>query len=155
MVLETGAREFGCAQVGNGAGSGISFARFRRFWTVAARRNSSRAPKGSLSLRRSRFRMRLRCEQHLDPSVRAAMSHRPPSGLRIIMLPGRAESRSAPAHRKNRSETHRVPSSRRGRPGSVRCPCPEHPSLAESISPREGYTLKCLAETGALQEDPA
>ena len=38
---ESGAREFVCSQAGIGAGSGISFASFRRFWTVAARRNSS------------------------------------------------------------------------------------------------------------------
>ena len=36
-----GARGFIGVQAGTGAGSGISFASFRRFWTVAASRNSS------------------------------------------------------------------------------------------------------------------
>jgi len=50
-----------CAQVaGSGVGGVISFASLRRFWAVAARRNSSRAPHGPRSRRRSRRRMRLR-----------------------------------------------------------------------------------------------
>jgi hypothetical protein len=43
---ERGARGFASAQAGCNVGSGISFASFRRFWAVAARRNSSRAPDG-------------------------------------------------------------------------------------------------------------
>jgi hypothetical protein len=39
---ETGVSELVFAQAGIGATIGISFASFRRFWTVAARRNSSR-----------------------------------------------------------------------------------------------------------------
>jgi hypothetical protein len=35
------ARQFFSAQAGTGAGGGINFASFRRFWAVAARRNSS------------------------------------------------------------------------------------------------------------------
>src|SRR5262245_23913786 len=42
------------------AGIGISFAIFRRFWAVAARMNSSLAPFGPRSLRRSSLRIRLR-----------------------------------------------------------------------------------------------
>jgi hypothetical protein len=40
---ERGARGLAGAQAGCNVGSGISFASFRRFWAVAARRNSSRA----------------------------------------------------------------------------------------------------------------
>ena len=38
---ESGARELGCFQAGIGTGNGMSFANFRRFWTMAASRNSS------------------------------------------------------------------------------------------------------------------
>ena len=41
VTRNQGVREFVCSQAGIGADSGISFASFRRFWTVAARRNSS------------------------------------------------------------------------------------------------------------------
>jgi hypothetical protein len=43
-----------------GCGIGISLASLRKFWAVAARRNSSLAPFGPLRRRRSSFRMRLR-----------------------------------------------------------------------------------------------
>jgi len=43
-----------------GAGTGINLASFRRFWAVAARWNSSRAPFGPRNRNRSSFRMRLR-----------------------------------------------------------------------------------------------
>ena len=43
-----------------GSGAGISLASLRRFWAVAARWNSSRAPDGPRNLRRSSLRMRLR-----------------------------------------------------------------------------------------------
>ena len=43
-----------------GAGSGMSFASFRRFWAVAAKRNSSLAPLGPRRRNRSSLRMRLR-----------------------------------------------------------------------------------------------
>src|ERR1700732_365989 len=39
LLQGPGARELVYSQAGIGAGSGISFASFRRFWTVAARRN--------------------------------------------------------------------------------------------------------------------
>src|SRR5262249_47785904 len=48
------------SQVGVGCGIGISLASFRRFWAVAARRNSSWAPFGPRSRSRSSLRMRLR-----------------------------------------------------------------------------------------------
>ncbi len=55
------------SQAGFRSGIGISLASLRRFWAVAARRNSSRAPFGPRSRSRSSLRMRLRCaEQHLD-----------------------------------------------------------------------------------------
>ena len=43
-----------------GDGIGISLASLRRFWAVAARWNSSRAPFGPRNRSRSSFRMRLR-----------------------------------------------------------------------------------------------
>ena len=45
---------------GIGAGTGINMASLRRFWAVAARWNSSRAPFGPRNRSRSSFRMRLR-----------------------------------------------------------------------------------------------
>jgi hypothetical protein len=54
------------AQAGFKAGGRINFASFRRFCAVAARRNSSRAPKEPLSLRRSRRRMRFRCANSIS-----------------------------------------------------------------------------------------
>ena len=43
-----------------GVGSGMSFASFRRFWAVAASRNSSLAPLGPRKRNRSSRRMRFR-----------------------------------------------------------------------------------------------
>ena len=43
-----------------GAGSGMSFANFRRFWAVAANRNSSLAPLGPRRRNRPSLRMRFR-----------------------------------------------------------------------------------------------
>jgi hypothetical protein len=43
-----------------GAGSGMSFASFRRFWAVAAKRNSSLAPLGPRRRNRPSLRMRFR-----------------------------------------------------------------------------------------------
>jgi hypothetical protein len=43
-----------------GAGRGMSFANLRRFWAVAAKRNSSLAPLGPRRRNRSSLRMRLR-----------------------------------------------------------------------------------------------
>jgi hypothetical protein len=43
-----------------GVGSGMSFASFRRFWAVAANRNSSLAPFGPRSRNRPSLSMRLR-----------------------------------------------------------------------------------------------
>ena len=43
-----------------GAGSGMSFASFRRFWAVAAKRNSSLAPFGPRRRNRPSLRMRFR-----------------------------------------------------------------------------------------------
>ena len=40
--------------------AGLSFANLLRFWAVAASRNSSRAPRGPLSLKRAIWRIRLR-----------------------------------------------------------------------------------------------
>src|SRR5438874_8986590 len=52
---------------GIGIGIGISLASFRRFWAVAARWNSSRAPFGPRNRSRSSFKDAFEvCEQHLD-----------------------------------------------------------------------------------------
>jgi hypothetical protein len=48
------------------AGIGRSLAILRRFWAVAARRNSSRAPFGPRRRSRSSFRMRLRCANSIS-----------------------------------------------------------------------------------------
>src|SRR5665647_1165833 len=60
----------GC-QAGFRFGTGISFASFRRFWAVAARRNSSCAPFGPRSRRRPRLRMRLRCANSISTFLRS------------------------------------------------------------------------------------
>jgi hypothetical protein len=49
-----------------GAGTGISLASLRRFWAVAARWNSSRAPFGPRNRNRSSFRMRFRCANSIS-----------------------------------------------------------------------------------------
>lgn len=54
-----------------GAPTGISFAIFLRFWAVAARRNSSRAPHGPRSLKRSSLRMRFRCANSISTFFRS------------------------------------------------------------------------------------
>jgi 1-deoxyxylulose-5-phosphate synthase len=50
---------------------GNSLASLRRFWAVAARRNSSLAPFGPLRRRRSSFRMRLRCAKSISTFLRS------------------------------------------------------------------------------------
>ena len=57
---------------GFGIGIGISFASLRRFWAAAARWNSSRAPFGPRSRRRSSLRMRLRCANSISTFFRCA-----------------------------------------------------------------------------------
>src|SRR5215207_9028598 len=53
-----------------GVSVGTSLASLRRFWAVAARWNSSLAPFGPRSLRRSSFRMRLRCANSISTFFR-------------------------------------------------------------------------------------
>ena len=69
------------SHAGFGLGIGISFASLRRFWAVAARRNSSRAPHGPRSRRRSRRRMRLRWANSISTFLRSRREtrHRPRS----------------------------------------------------------------------------
>src|SRR5215469_8397255 len=57
-------------QTGIGSAAGTSVASFRRFWAVAARWNSSRAPLGPRSRSRSSFRMRLRCANSISTFLR-------------------------------------------------------------------------------------
>src|SRR5207248_4561497 len=52
------------------AGTGISLASLRRFWAVAARWNSSRAPFGPRSRSRSSFRMHLRWANSISTFLR-------------------------------------------------------------------------------------
>src|SRR5271168_4196216 len=54
-----------------GAGAGSSLASFLRFWAVAAKRNSSRAPFGPRSRNRSSLRMRLRCANSISTFFRS------------------------------------------------------------------------------------
>src|SRR5215468_11274751 len=56
---------------------GISLAILRRFWAVAARMNSSRAPFGPLSRKRSSLRMRLRCANSISIFLRSRREVRP------------------------------------------------------------------------------
>ncbi len=51
-----------------GAGKGMSFASFRRFWAVAANRNSSLAPLGPRRREQCSLRMRFRCPR-LRPRI--------------------------------------------------------------------------------------
>src|SRR5204863_9304424 len=53
-----------------GVGIGISMASLRRFWAVAARWNSSRAPFGPRNRRRSSFKMRLRWANSISTFLR-------------------------------------------------------------------------------------
>jgi hypothetical protein len=52
------------------AGIGTSLAILRRFWAVAASRNSSLAPFGPRRRKRSSFRMRLRCANSISTFLR-------------------------------------------------------------------------------------
>ncbi len=58
-------------QAGIGLGAGTIFASFLRFWAVAASRNSSRAPHGPRSRRRSSRRMRFRCANSISTFFRS------------------------------------------------------------------------------------
>src|SRR5580693_498202 len=55
---------------GIGVGTWISLASFLRFWAVAARWNSSRAPQGPRSRNLSSFKMRLRCANSISTFLR-------------------------------------------------------------------------------------
>lgn len=59
------------SQAITGADGGISLASLRRFWAVAARRNSSLAPLGPLRRSRSSFRMRLRWANSISTFFRS------------------------------------------------------------------------------------
>ena len=54
-----------------GCGIGISLASFRRFWAMAAKVNSSRAPQGPRSRNRPSRRMRLRCANSISTFLRS------------------------------------------------------------------------------------
>jgi len=55
----------------SGGGSGLSLASFRRFWAVAANRNSSCALRGPLSRRRPSFKIRLRWANSISTRFRS------------------------------------------------------------------------------------
>src|SRR5689334_544134 len=75
-----------------GAGVGISFASLRRFWAVAASRNSSRAPVGPRSRSRSSLRMRLRWAKSISTFLRSRRDTRPSHDLAIARAISRAPS---------------------------------------------------------------
>ena len=56
-----------------GVADGMSLASLRKFWAVAARRNSSRAPRGPRSRSRSSFRMRLRWANSISTFFRSRL----------------------------------------------------------------------------------
>jgi hypothetical protein len=70
-------------QAGFSLGPGINFASFLRFWAVAARRNSSRAPFGPRSRGRSSLRMRLRCANSISIFLRIRREVRPALDLEL------------------------------------------------------------------------
>ena len=74
------------------SGTGISFAIFRRFWAVAARRNSSRAPFGPRSRSRPSLRKRLRCANSISTFFRSRRAMRPCDDLAIWRAISRAPS---------------------------------------------------------------
>src|SRR3954470_9129973 len=65
-----GALSLGVLPQPAGIGIGISLASLRRFWAVAARWNSSRAPFGPRNRSRSSFRMRLRWANSISTFLR-------------------------------------------------------------------------------------
>ena len=71
---------------------GISFAILRRFWAVAARTNSSRAPFGPRKRKRSSLRMRLRCANSISIFLRSRREVRPSHDLAIWRAMSRAPS---------------------------------------------------------------
>src|SRR6476659_4585830 len=73
-------------------GIGISLANFRRFWAVAARRNSSCAPVGPRSRRRSSLRMRLRWANSISTFLRSRRDVFPSEDLAITRAMSRAPS---------------------------------------------------------------
>jgi hypothetical protein len=73
-------------QAGIAGAAGASVASFRRFWVVAARCNSSRAPLGPRNRSRLSFRMRLRCANNI--STFFALAPRGLIGLNVGNLAG-------------------------------------------------------------------
>src|SRR6202166_3874824 len=79
-------------QAGFKFGIGINLASLRRFWAVAARRNSSRAPFGPRSRSRSSLRMRLRWANNISTFLRSRREVRPSQDLAICRAISRAPS---------------------------------------------------------------
>ena len=73
MASARGERRLFSSQAGIGFGPLISLAILRRFWAAAARWNSSRALHGPRNLRRSSFRMRLRCANSISTFLRSRL----------------------------------------------------------------------------------
>ena len=80
------------SQAGFRFGIGINLASLRRFWAVAARRNSSRAPFGPRSRSRSSLRMRLRCANSISIFLRSRRDVRPCQDFAISRAMSRAPS---------------------------------------------------------------
>ena len=80
------------SQAGFRSGIGINLASLRRFWAVAARRNSSRAPFGPRSRSRSSLRMRLRCANSISIFLRSRRDVRPCQDFAISRAMSRAPS---------------------------------------------------------------
>jgi len=74
------------------AEAGISLVSLRRFWAVAARRNSSRAPQGPRSRKRSSFRTRFRWAKSISTFFRWRIEVQCASVLAISRVTSRAAS---------------------------------------------------------------
>jgi hypothetical protein len=120
-------------------GIGISLASFRRFWAVAARRNSSRAPFGPLSLSRSSLRMRWPLRLQFLMTVRN--SHRPHRTGNAILFPlplGRRERQKLISDRGRRCGGPAIPLM-----GLRKAEVDEH-SVAHAFGQKATKTLHCL-----------
>src|SRR5437879_13649214 len=78
------------------AGAGISIASLRRFWAVAARWNSSRAPFGPRNRSRSSFRIRLRWADNISTFFRLRLEVTEASVAALSRATSRAPSWTEP-----------------------------------------------------------
>jgi len=156
------------SQAGIGCDIGINLASFRRFWAVAARRNSSRAPFGPRSRSRSSLRMRLRWANNISTFLRSRRDARPSQELAMARACSYNGFRRATVvnafpllcspHCLDASRQRTLRSTRRSDQVAARCPCSwidlNRPSSKAAVLPGRVDRMNSLVERRSDQLCP-